>query len=271
MRKIFLIAFTFFCVLANCKSKEERCRGTYSYVYSENLSHAEAKAKAVENAIIMALADKFGTTITSQSLLELSHSGDRFAQMSRLQVKGKLVRHNREPQISTPEYADNLFTVNVTVDFVARAINYAPTQFVVKALRNGKEDRFESNTFVSDDKFYMSFYTPKAGYLAVFFEDKDGVTCMLPYFGDDNEPFSVTKDLRTLLFDVAGNTYHMTCGEEPEINYVHVVFSPNRFIDGDLLRQMSCQRFREWLGNRQSYDEMMQVETLMIRVNPSQE
>ena len=271
MRKIFLIMFTFFCMLAYCKSKEVRCRGTYLYVYSEHISHAEAKAKAVENAIIMALADNFGTTITSQSMLELTNSGDKFSQMSRLQVKGKLVKHNREPQISTPQYSDNQFSVNVTVDFNALPINYAPTQFVAKALRNGKDDRFESSTFTSDDKFYMSFYSPKAGYLAIFFEDKDGVSCMLPYVDDDNSPYSVVKDRRILLFDITNNTYHMTCGEESEINYVHVVFSPNKFIDGDLVRRMSCKRFRDWLGNKQSFDELMQVETLMIRVNPLQE
>lgn len=248
-----------------------RCGGTYPYTYSENISLAEAKRKAVDNAIVMALADKFGTTVTSQSLLELSNKGDRFDQMSRLQIKGKLVRHIKEPQLSAPQFADNLFTLNVTVEFYAKAITYAPTEFEVHTLRNGKEDRHDSNVFTADDKFYLSFTSPKAGYVAEFFEDGEGVYCMLPYVCDDDKPFYAEKGKRYLFFDVANNTYHFTCGAEPEINYIHVLFSPKAFINGDVMREMTCPKFRTWLGNRQGYDDELQVQSLMIKVNPAVE
>lgn len=41
----------------------------------------------------------------------------------------------------------------------------------------------------------------------------------------------------------------MTCGEEPEFNYVHVVFSPNPFINADLMRTMTRRKFNHWLEN----------------------
>lgn len=272
MNKILVITILFLHVLkVSAKDRLVRCGGTYPYTYSENISHAEAKAKAVENAIVMALADKFGTTVTSQSLLELTNKGDRFAQMARLQVKGKLVRHIHNPQISAPMFADNLFTVNVTVEFYAKAIEYAPTEFVVHALRNGMDDKYDSDVFNADDKFYMSFTSPKAGYVAVFFEDKESVSCMLPYVDDDEKPFYVEKGKRYLFFDVANNTYHFSCGDEPEINYIHVLFSPKEFIDGDVVREMTCPNFRKWLGTRQSYDDELQVQSIMIKVNPQAE
>ena len=59
------------------KEKLVKCGGTFPYYYSENISHAEAKAKAVENAVIMALADQFGTTVTSQSLMEIADANER--------------------------------------------------------------------------------------------------------------------------------------------------------------------------------------------------
>lgn len=272
MNRILFISIMFLDVLSlSAKDKLIKCGGTYPYTYSENISHAEAKAKAVEHAIIMALADKFGTTVTSQSLLELTNKGDRFDQLSRLQIKGKLVRNIHEPQISSPQFADNMFSVNVSVEFYAKAIEYAPTEFVVHILRNGKEDKFVSDIFNADDKFYLSFTSPKAGYVAVFFEDKESVSCMLPYVGDDEKPFYVDKDKRYLFFDVAANTYHLCCGVEPEINYIHVLFSPKRFINGDVVREMTCSSFRKWLGTRQSYDDELQVQSMMIRVNPSVE
>lgn len=252
------------------KDNLEKCGGTYPYYYSENISHAEAKAKAVENAIVMALADKYGTTVTSQSLLELTNQGDRFNQMTRLQVKGKLVKHLHEPKISAPIFADNLFRIDVTVEFYARAIKYAPVEFVAKTLCNGQEDKFKNNVFVNNDKFYLSFLSPKAGYAAVFYEDKEMVNCMLPYV-EEEDCFPVCKGQRYLFFNVRNNTYHVVCGEEPEINFVHILFSPKKFIDGDLVREMSSGQFREWLGLRQSYDEGLQVESIMIKVCPERE
>ena len=267
----FIILFLFLCISSLAKGRQVRCGGTYSYTYSENISHAEAKAKAIENAIIMALADEFGTTVTSQTLLELSNESERFDQISRLQVKGKLVRHIHQPVISVPLYADNMFTVKVTVDFYAKPIEYAPTEFEAKVLRNGKEDKFENDQFVADDQFYLSFRSPKAGYVAVFFEDRTAACCMLPYYGNDETPFRVEKDKKYVFFDVRNNTYHMSCGAEPEINYVHIVFSPNQFINGDIIREMTCSKFRDWLGKRQSYDEKMQVQSIMLKVSPRKE
>ena len=34
---------------------------------------------------------------------------------------------------------------------------------------------------------------------------------------------------------------------------------------------MTCAKFRDWLGTRQSYDEDIQVESIMIRVNPARD
>lgn len=270
-RKLFIAILCLHGLSLFAKDKLVKCGGTYPYTYSENISHAEAKAKAVENAIIRALADKFGTTVTSQSLLELTNKGDRFDQISRLQVKGKLVRRIHEPQLSAPVFADNMFTINATVEFYAQAIEYAPTEFKVHTLRNGTDDKYASGEFNANDKFYLSFTSPKSGYVAVFFEDRENVCCMLPYVNDDEEPFFVEKGKRYLFFNVANNTYHFSCETEPEINYIHVMFSPKLFINGDVIRDMTCSKFRDWLGIRQSYDNELQVQSMMIKVNPTAE
>lgn len=268
MRQFLLISLFSLVLLPVFGQQKVKCEGTYPYTYSESMSHAEAKARAVENAIISALADEFGTTVTSEALSEITDTSDRFAQMSRLYVKGKLLRHIHEPKISAPLFGDNLFTINVTVSFYAQAIEYAPVEFEVKVLRNGMDGRFESNRFVAGDDFYMSFKSPKTGWLAIFFEGCDDVNCILPYWGEDEQPFQVEKGKKYVLFNVDENKYSMNCESEPEINYVHVIFSPNKFIGDDLEREMTCKRFRKWLDKRQSYDNQMQVETMMIRVNP---
>lgn len=273
MKKLVFITIILFLCTSSllAKVRQERCGGTYAYTYSSSISYDEAKTKAIENAIVMALADKFGTTVTAQSLLELTNSGDRFDQMSRLQVKGKLMRHINAPVVSEPVYADNMFTLNVTVDFYAVPIEHVPVAFVTKTLRNGTTDHFESSEYVADDRFAMSFVSPKSGYMAVFFEDRNTVACILPYVGEDELPFHVAKDRRYVFFENDNNGYQMTCGEEPEINYVHVVFSPKPFINADLMRTMTRRKFNHWFEKCQSYDPELQVQTIMIRVLPAKE
>lgn len=254
------------------KDKQVRCGGTYPYVYSGSISYDEAKARAVEEAIIKAIADKFGTTVSSASLLEMTNEGERFDQVSRLLTRGRFIRHATQPKVSNPVFADNLFTIQVTVDFYAVPIEYAPAEFSAKMLRNGTDDKFESDCFVADDKFYISFQTPKAGYVAVYFEDKNMVSCLLPYYDDDSEPFHAEKDKRYVFFcNVENNTYHVSCGEEPEINYLHVVFSPHPFIHGDILREAAPRKFRDWLARHQAYDEQMQVQSMIMKVMPKKE
>ena len=273
MKKIiFIIIFgLFLCTSLLAKVKKERCGGTYSYSYSTAISYDVAKAKAIEYAVVNALSDKFGTIVNSQSMLEMTNRGERLDQMSRMLVKGKFLNHIKEPEVSTPMFADNMFTVQVTVDFYAQPIDYAPTEFTAKLLKNGTDDRNESNEYVAGDYFYLSFRSPKAGYVAVFFEDATTVSCMLPYYEDDDSPFLVEKNKRYVFFNKANDEYYFSCGEEPEINYVHVIFSPKPFINGDIVREMTSGKFREWLMKRQSYDEEMQVVSMMVKVSPKKE
>lgn len=261
----------FLCTTLPAKSKKERCGGTYSYTYSSAISYDMAKAKAIEYAVISALSDRFGTIVNSQSMLEMTNNGERFEQMSRLLVKGRFLNHISQPEVSTPVFADNMFTVKVTVDFYAAPIDYAPTEFTAKLLRNGTDDKFESNEFVAGDYFYLSFQSPKAGYVAVFFEDKNTVSCILPYYEEDDTPFYAEKGKRYVFFNKANDEYYFSCGEEPEINYVHIIFSPNKFINKDIIREMTNSKFRDWIGKRQSFDEEMQVSTVMVRVLPKKE
>lgn len=253
------------------KNGKVKCEGTYRYVYEAHVSHAEARVLGVEYAIQCAISEKLGTTVSSESRIDITDSKEWFAQTSRCHSKGKFIRHIHEPKISDPIYADNLSSIEITVSFYARAIEYAPTAFKAHILRNGTEPRFEDDTFRAGDKFYMQFQSPKAGYLAIFFEATENVVCMLPYIGEESKPFIVKKEENYTLFNIDNNTYHMSCDERDEINFVHIVFSPKSFIRDDLERVMSHRRFSEWLDSRRAYDEQLEVETRMIKVSKGKE
>ena len=269
-RNLLLIFFSLAFTLLSAKGKLVKCGGTYTYIYSTSVSLDEAKAQALEYAITRAIADELGTAVKSESYIEIVNTQERFDQVSRLLVKGKWVKDIHAPKFSDPVFGNNLFSVDVTVSFYAQPLESAPVAFTAHVLRNGTEDKFESDLFYGDEeeKLYVSFLSPKAGYVAIYLEDTENVYCALPYFGDDDAPFYAKKGERYVFFNVKNNTYHLECGAEPEVNFVHIVFSPHKFIDGDLVREMPRRKFREWLGTAQSYDEKMQVQSTMIRVRP---
>ena len=272
MFRVFFSVLIVMCCLSalHAKNKQVKCEGTYTYTYSTGFSLDEAKAQALEYAISRAIADELGTTVKTESYLEIYNSKESFDQMSRLIVKGKWVKDIHEPVFSSPIFENNMFAINVTVSFYAQPLEVAPVAFTSHILRNGTDDKFESDTFYGseDEKIYVSFQSPKAGYLAIYFEDAENVFCALPYIGNEDAPFYAKKNERYVFFNVDNNTYHMTCGDEPEVNFVHIIFSPHKFIDGDLIREMPRKKFREWLGIAQSYDEKMQVKSEMIKIRP---
>ena len=271
MRYLLLILLlTLSTASLSAKDKLVRCEGTYSYTFPSSMSLDEAKHHALDNAITQAIADELGTTIRAESYAELSTDHERFDQFSRLIVKGQWVKDIHEPVFSEPVFENNMFSIQVTVDFHARKIESAPVAFTAYALRNGTEDKFRATEFYGsdDEKLYVSFQSPREGYVAIYLEDTENVLCALPYIGMDREPFHAEKDKRYVFFNVANNTYHMSCGAEPEINFIHIVFSPRPFIDNDLVRITTVRKFRDWLGNAQAYDDKMQVQSIMIKVRP---
>ena len=135
-----------------------------------------------------------------------------------------------------------MFTLNVTVDFYAVPIEYAPVEFVAKTLRNGTTDRYESSEYVAGDPLR---YVVQLLKLAILQCSSRTATqwCASCHISVMTICRFVGKDKRHIFFENDENGYQMTCGEEQEINCVHVVFSPNPFINADLMRTMTRRKF----------------------------
>lgn len=271
---LFILGLFVFLPIQGQKDKV-RCEGTYPYHFSSSISLEQAKGAAVENAILRALEDKFGTEVTSKSqLLTTNQNGkseQHFANISRQTVKGTKLGNIHEPRFSEPIYADGFFTINVTVAFYGRERLKASTEIDARVLRNGKGNEFEDSEFKSGDKFFMQFTAERDGYLAIFFQGVDNVQRMLPYYGEEKEAFRVEKGKTYTLFDVENNTYHMKCGAEPELNLVYVVFSPENFIHDDVQDVMNIKKFEKKLAKWQEYDDNMVIDTQLIHVFPAED
>lgn len=278
-----LLTFLMFSIGMSAKENHVKCEGTYLYQFPKTISLAQAEYGAKQYAYTRAMAEKFGVVISEQIIKETINNGTSFEQLTESLVRGRWVRDIKEPELELLGYKDNTGTIEISVSFYAKQI-FRDNSVTLRILRNGTTDNHEDDTFFACDEryckgtrgdggddLYMSLVSRKDGYVAIFYEDKNGMTCILPYTRSDYEPFRVKKGERYVLFEKGNgtDTYHLTCSNIPEINKVYLIFSPNKFIQGDLMREMDSKPFKKWIERMQSYDEQMEViDPILIKVNP---
>ena len=174
-----------------------------------------------------------------------------------------------------------MIIVSVKVKGKAREIVSAGIDFQAKVLRNGTEDKFESDQFRSGDDLYLSFQSPVSGYLAVYLIDANyQAYCLLPYRNQTDGIYSIKANQRYLFFNIKEapqqerpyvDEYVMTCERETEQNQIYVIFSPNQFFkatdnyaEGHLPRELSYEELAKWLANCRNKDANMMLQKKII-------
>lgn len=270
--------------------KVKTIEGEYTYHAPENVTLEQARTTALDRAKIQALADEFGTIVSqyNSTIVENKNEQSRidFSSIGGSEVKGEWIETLGEP-IYNIMYEGNMLVVSVKVKGKAREITSAGIDFKAHVLRNGIEDRFESDQFVSGDDLYLSFMSPVSGYLAVYLIDADNQAfCLLPYQNQTNGYYQIRANQRYLFFNkqAASSSEHplveeyvMTCESSSEQNYLHIIFSPNSFtkaLDENLAeglpRQLTAKEFNEWLAKRRKHDAEMILDRRMITINKKQ-
>lgn len=285
MRLIFAAFLTFCSIFPTSGQKIKTVECEYTYHAPENLTLEQAKRTAVERAQIQAIANEFGTTVTQTNLSSVSADKVDFQSIGMSEVKGEWIEDIDTPRFDVA-FIDGMFVITVRVKGKAREISSAEANYLIRILRNGKEDRFESDRFFSGDQFYISFHSPINGYIAIYLSDgKGAVSCLLPYPAQTEASFPVQANRRYLLFDSEEGDdfteeYYLTCDRETgENNTIYVIFSPNNFIkaldrqasetsDGLLLpRQLTETDFQKWLAKCRRRDPDMQLTRKFISID----
>lgn len=278
LRMSMLLLFTL-CMLVSFAQKVVTVEAEFTFPAPLNMSPIEAKAQALHQAKVKALADKFGTTISQvNSSYEKEKNGkltDKFLSLSEDEVRGEWIE-----TLGTPAYklemTDNALLVTVKVKGRARAIKHAAVNLSVKTLRNGTDDAFETTEFKDGDDIYLSFQSPINGYcLAYLVDEAQTAYCLLPYRNQTTGSFPVKANKHYVFFSEEKATdispqivdaYRLSAVDEREFNRLYVIFSPNEFakaIDkssSDLLpRETTFEAFQKWLSHCRKADEKMTV------------
>jgi len=261
--------------------------GEYTYIVPENVSYEEAKNIAVERAKIEALAVKFGTIVsqTNTTIIKAENekSNTSFTSLGGTEVKGEWLRDTEKPFIKR-SLENNVDVIFVKVCGEAREISSAGIDFSAKILKNGTDDRFESDFFKHKDELFLAFRSPVNGFLAVYLlDDEKTAFCLLPYMKDPSGKTQIQAGKDYVFFSDKYaapeeksfvHELELICDKSAEQNHLYIIFSPNEFIKandasgGEMMpRKLSFDDFQKWLTKNRQRDKDMKVVIKSITIN----
>lgn len=276
------IAFSICCFSQKIKTVD----GEYTYVVPENVNLDKAKYIALERLKIQLIEEEFGATV-SQSNSTLVKNNNGKSDVDFVLIGGSEVNGEWIETIGTPRYniyyENNMLVVSVKAKGRIREIISTAVDVKSLVLRNGIEDRFESDTFKCGDDLYISFQSPTNGYLVVYLVDTEQrAFCLLPYQNMNEGFFNVEANKRYVLFSTQTasselkpyvDEYTMTCTHDQEINQLYVIFSTSPFVkaiddklEKELPRELSNEDFQKWLAKYRTRDTNMVVKKTTITI-----
>ena len=276
------IVFSICCFSQKIKTVD----GEYTYVVPENVNLDKAKYIALERLKIQLIEEEFGATV-SQSNSTLVKNNNGKSDVDFVLIGGSEVNGEWIETIGTPRYniyyENNMLVVSVKAKGRIREIISTAVDVKSLVLRNGIEDRFESDTFKSGDDLYISFQSPTNGYLVVYLVDTEQrAFCLLPYQNMKEGSFNVEANKRYVLFSTQTaaselkpyvDEYTMTCTHDQEINQLYVIFSTSPFVkaiddklEKELPRELSNEDFQKWLAKYRTRDTNMVVKKTTITI-----
>ncbi len=251
--------------------------GTYTYVVSDNdnITLREAKHKCIELAKAEAIKNEFGVMITSDVIdTNVETNGEAassyFWENTVAMAKGDWLG-NTKPHEVTVSYENEKLKFTANVWGKAREIIQAKVDLKWDILKDGKDKKVVTTSFISGERIFIRFRSPSDGYVAIYLiEGDDNTSCLLPYRKDPIGKFRIKSGKEYLFFDKdedpQASFYKLTTKYETEANQLVVIYSPNPFtkcsdITGDARHpnSLSTHDFQKWLLNCQRADRSMVV------------
>lgn len=266
--------------------KAKEVHGTYQYLVDEkaNLTFEDARTRAIENARSEAIKEVFGSYVSSDIVVNTisDSNGDSrtvLQELSREVAKGDWLGDIEQP-IVTIAYDNDLhtFIYNVEVKGQAREIKQSKTELDWRILRGNTEDKSESDVFNNKERFFISFKTPSAGYVAIYLlTSDDEASCLLPYRKNTDGRYKVDSNKRLVFFDPQSDpdavNYRLSTNQAVENDVIYFIYSPNAFtkcndLNNDPRRPntLNVEDFNKWLLRSQLRDKDMVVERKWVKI-----
>jgi len=276
----------------------------YSMKLESSSNLERAKIDCIERAKANAIKRIFGelliqgnttylrNTQTSSKVETLS----RFNMIADSWVNGEWVEDLQNPEISV-ETINKEVWINAKVKGNIRELTSEKIDFKVITAECPKIS-CETESFHEGDDFYIVFKSPVSGYLSIFLDDPfNNTTYMIfPYQAMlDSSQIFMERDKEYVLFDpklkgvpdpslIDEMTISLANKEQPEINKLFVLFSPNTILKKPQLDQrktfdqvnnvflpskMKSDDFQMWVAKLRSKFKDVQFSYKYINLNPT--
>ena len=286
MIRAILISILLLASIISFAQRVQKVKASYTYYAPENVTVEEAKRIALDRAKISAIADTFGTLVTQSNTTVVTNqnggSNNRFFSLGGSEVKGEWIETTKEPEYSI-RYEKGMLVVSVEVSGRICEIFNGVIDFTAKILRNGTEEKFESNEFCSGDDMYLYFKSPVNGYLAVYLLDEttQEVFCLLPYKTSGEGAYKIRHDQPYIFFSAKNapdraiiDEYKLICNYETEYNDIYIIFSQNIFAKSQTKetidtqpRQTSFEEFQKWLTKTRRVNHSMTLKRISLQIH----
>ncbi len=187
---LFLLLTLMFAILASAADKTT-VTGRYTYFLPSDESEKAGRAYAIEMARLQALAENFGTYLSSTvtDSYSVSDKGERmdFTSFSTSDIAGVWLKTMDEKTEVSVE--GNSIVIRAFVKGEARARDVSTAEFVATIGRVDDNGNFiPSKDFSDHERFDISFVCPRSGYLAIY--SSDGVNNANRLLPLPNSPFA---------------------------------------------------------------------------------
>lgn len=261
--------------------------GTYEFFPPEYMSREQARKSAVENAKLRLLADEFGTLVGSVTSTSVSSrdgkSTSNTFEVGESEVQGEWIETIGEPEIKWDIRNGTELVVIVTIKGRVRELENNLVEFEAKALRNGADENYESETFFNNDNLSILFRSPMSGYLSMFLiENEDDVYRILPYSRYSAETVPVNGNRKYVFFSTDDNSQHnlrLFTDDDIAFERLFVIFSSDPYVlpideagnnmiaDSDSQPGLSYKDFQSWLVKNRKRDRRMSVKVIDFSLN----
>lgn len=307
--KLITLALLFALIAPSAMAqKEVTVEGRYRYVMEDDETQAQARAKAIDQARIEGLREKFGTYITGTGLSQVVDGTTKYVHLGMNEVKGEWVCDLEEPKVTRELDPSGHLIFTAIVRFKARERINEAVEVQAKLLRNGTTLRHEGSEFNSGDQMYMWFKSPCDGFVSVYIEGEDDtVFRLLPYSRSKEHSYKVRANTEYTFFsrqlrkksengeeeesDLLIDEQLMTASTPTEWNRICVIFSPNEFhiaadkkgqmVSGkkeglslwqaQRTRELPKKEFQDWLAKQRTRDPKMSYIPIDIVIHRKQE
>lgn len=285
----------FWCLCLNVGAQRiKELEGEETSLVRSDETINEAKKRVLNTAILKAMAEEFGTLIMQADGTIIRNKNGiseiDFSSVSTSLIGGELISIEGEPEYKVTYPNDELWC-SVKVTFRARERVIKNTEIKAKIYRKGENDNssnigVEGTDFMSGEQLLMTFHASANGYLTIYLEEDDSVSCLLPYRDDDDGKFFVKQGEEYILFSRHKehsenqkeskeiiDEYIMTSNRSESQNVIHILFSPNEFskaldkkVKGLLPNSLSSKEFQKWIGKRRTEDIQLQYKIEYITI-----